>query len=1790
MNLSSIKILILGYFLVYISSITTGYLDIKTLPEDYITKQYSGSYKIRFQNLKYNFDFLTIKLLNRYESKSGQIVFLSFSDNQCKKERYQMSYSHSGDSIMILNMTEIKNKTSYICVYCLDDYYCNYTIGYDQNYIQRFPMVDITYSYYASKNYMNINFGIRAEDTIFDKIKASTNYYQIFWIKKLYNNDFINYSYNKTKIHEDYNGIYFQNNITNKYETFNRYIDFEVSSKEGEFIQSGSSLISYNTSSSLKGKYYFYDIKPLNVNDIESIGHLSNANLTEICYNLHIHSYYNTIKQFYIYGLVYQKFAKTYFKDKNGNIVSNTEKEIIDGNFIEIVYYPSNFSNKFCVSVLKSDKYNTPKEITFSIQLISHKKINPFYLLISPQKPETIYPRIIQKGEFIILSRIKPPKKSSMISFTINSIYGNPEIKYYQCTEFPYCNINENQIKSLSKIDPNKIHNYTDILGNSSIFGANQTLFVFTCSDVTEFCLFDTTFFSENDRIILKEGKIFSQFLLDRHKNKFIAEFEEYDNLSKIILELIIFGGNAELKIFNENLNITNYFLLNKKNYIIDTDEINEKKIEFEVYSNKKSFYSIRYIAIRKDGLNGLNLLDTIGINFIDYIDNNYKYKNIEVQNSKYDQKFPLLINYYSPNCKLQIKKNNNNLDTSLYNNFYQEYIPSSNSINYSYNISIKEYESISADKRCKLFSNNFKITNENYEKIGTLLVNENIPLVYKFIKEIFKIRYIYPNYDCNKDTLINLKLYNNKKYLINITYNSNEKILLKNITKSEIIIIEKNRIGKIEDENNLIIDISLLDSFTDTIPILETNIHQIKNKFMYLEKGIFKKDLISKNNNLYCYTDIFENDEGYIKIDLDKEKVKIKGKIVEIDKIDLNEEINWDSIEVENENEFLSFDIYSKKLYFTKKDTLICKNGCYLLINIEPPAIKDFSREIKFFPINIMVALIKNSISNSFKIKIEPDEIIVSSIFNNYYEDEKMFELYQLNIPYNAESIDIEFHSKIAKLLIFKEDEQISYENNVFKLEPGQILKIPKNILINENYNTLDNIRIIICVLAEKIYWIDFSYSFKVHLNKKDNFKIYKIMNDYNTLCRPDYFENNMYRCLFMVDSSGIASDNYLFLYSKSRSGNGKIYMKGDYLNNNTIYDIFDIESLNNSVPNKNAKFDTENNDIHYILLSPNEDNKYFYLSVLSNSNSPIELISIFYIYNDGLIPRPNLMQIFLLNNSLKNEINLNLISPNSIMINAGLIKGEGEIYFNKKIFKLNEKNKKILFAENSDINENLIFKKKNIGNDTLLSSEKEEDFIFYIEYYYRNSTLNIDEITFGENSMIEYKNTDYPLYLYSNIDKHFEHDINIFFNVYNLSNSEQDLKYVKNKELDIISLFYEEKNRDKIFNETEKEKLYNIEGSYDPAINVGQIYIYKDYLNNINSFNSDNLKYLLAIEKNGENDIFTSNGIKMTTNFIKENSGISIVENKYIYGKIFENNTKNTYKLKVDDNAEYIMIQFSANSEIVDFIITINDDSKEINDIYEDYKRKKENGKIITTFKRPNDVKYLYLNIYVNNSSYENNIEKLKNYVFKYKNIFDENNLNEYPIINNNKLNCSINESKGERTNIKLSYNKIKNEENYEIIYSLKMVKKEDLIEGELYDTIAITESNSTISQFKRNKVDIQNNIIDIPLDFFDDNFAYIVLIAQIIDGDNIEYFSYQSIKSLKEIIFIRDGKNNKFYLQFILIPIIVLIIVAAIIILVKFKKKNKIGDENLIKEVEMANPIEYDDVLLDNSNELN
>ena len=172
-------------------------------------------------------------------------------------------------------------------------------------------------------------------------------------------------------------------------------------------------------------------------------------------------------------------------------------------------------------------------------------------------------------------------------------------------------------------------------------------------------------------------------------------------------------------------------------------------------------------------------------------------------------------------------------------------------------------------------------------------------------------------------------------------------------------------------------------------------------------------------------------------------------------------------------------------------------------------------------------------------------------------------------------------------------------------------------------------------------------------------------------------------------------------------------------------------------------------------------------------------------------------------------------------------------------------------------------------------------------------------------------------------------------------------------------------------------------------------------------------------------------------------------------------------------------------------------------------------------------------------------------------------------------------------EKKKMKIIFNKIENYINYDIIYSLKIVKKDDLIKDELIEeksnTIALTESISNITLIKNNddidKITIPYDIIE---DNFENDFAYIEVIAQINDDYNTEYIAYEPIKSSKEITIDTTLETTTIFI--ILFEIISIIIIICLIIFL-FYYKNQLEEKQNKHSIEMKiKPlIKYDDIIL-------
>ena len=287
------------------------------------------------------------------------------------------------------------------------------------------------------------------------------------------------------------------------------------------------------------------------------------------------------------------------------------------------------------------------------------------------------------------------------------------------------------------------------------------------------------------------------------------------------------------------------------------------------------------------------------------------------------------------------------------------------------------------------------------------------------------------------------------------------------------------------------------------------------------------------------------------------------------------------------------------------------------------------------------------------------------------------------------------------------------------------------------------------------------------------------------------------------------------------------------------------------------------------------------------------------------------------------------------------------------------------------------------------------------------------------------------------------------------------------------------------------------------------------------------------------------------------------------------------NRYKLKLDISDDFIYIQFSI--VIVKWLVLMFS-----NNPYIEYD---ENGKKNIILKKEGNKNYVYFEIYWDKNQNEVN-QKLNNYVFKIIDNYNINNKGKYKIIDNNNIICQITESENRKKIMEIIFNKIENYQKYDIIYSLKIVKKEDKkdeLNEELSKTIALTESNSNIIQIRNNDddININNDKIIITLDKvekdFEENFEYIEVIAQVKDDYNFEYnteyIAYEPIKSIKT--------KTKYLLTAKVILIIeilsIIIIICLILYILHLKKQQIIEEKNHAIEMKIKPLIKYDDIIL-------
>ena len=986
----------------------------------------------------------------------------------------------------------------------------------------------------------------------------------------------------------------------------------------------------------------------------------------------------------------------------------------------------------------------------------------------------------------------------------------------------------------------------------------------------------------------------------------------------------------------------------------------------------------------------------------------------------------------------------------------------------------------------------------------------------------------------------------------------------------------------------NMGITIHVIDIIDENDPSIELTVKQIGNIPYYIPKGVVRQDFLSGVTPLNLFSTLGVNDEGYISIDFARGSGEVYAKIVGFNEKDRNKE--WRQYEFPKTQEgTLKYEFYNKRLIFNSTETSKCDNGCYLLISLKSSAEGKLDEEYCSHPFSIAIVLTPKSSGNEPIVQINPEEYIIGSLSDkNKIKNNQMYQYYQITIPYEAEKVIFDWQSDSAILLVSNDDQKPTLQKNILKgdLMKDTIYELSKYEI--KSGGKIAQTNLIIGVYTEDLESIEgTAYSFRVHFSKTLN--IYKVNSDKKNLCKPDKIENtDKYRCLYMITMSDLDFIYDLMIYSRSQSSSASTYMYGRFIENQ-YYDSFNVEELKNNMPNENSPYNTNQSNVDFIFLTLSDIDSHFYVSVISDKPDIIELITSFKTFDVKLSPNPSSVELYAMNNLQLME--LNFVTTKPLFINIVSLNGESTLYFKgeeKIAYSLRGRDDRLSLAIPSKAkgeSTTLIVEKNstNQNNIPFLTEKKIElpAVAFYLDYYIRSIELNLDEIYLGKTAEIAYKSSDFPFYYYSKLSNTQE-SINAFFILHDIEYSSKNNKF-SSEDIDIRGTVVSQKTIYLVkVNDESKPNLENspILGIYDPALQVGQVYFSPSQLQT----NLNNPTIYLSLEKTAKN--YKVERIRIELAAVQENTDVPVTEKLYQYGKINDYNAVNSYRLKVDNSTGFMRIQFSSNSENVNYAIAKTKNTKK-NMALTGVESKEIRGKKFITFDKPKDTQYIYFNVFLKEDNNSASIAS-NNYVFKYINSDSKSKFFEYNIVDNDStLSYEKNKDSNKYT---VTFKKIKSQgqSGIDVIYSLKAVKFNNY-KNEKFKTIALTESSSNVTQVKNPST--RDNKITLEIEAENENeIGFLQVIAQIRQGPITEYEAYDPITFDKK----DSGSSDKSKLIIILVisGVLLLIVIALVIIILAFNSKNKdlMEQVNKISFIKSgAKPNDDVNLLLDNQNEL-
>ena len=1683
--------------------------------------------------------YLKIEVSNSNTQNHEYVIAFSSTDQECL-EREQLS-NGNGKAVMFLKRTQL-NSNIYLNVKC-SSAPCSFDLNLlgdnsiELNYNEQ-------YSYYVTENNQDMDFDLVNSD--FD---LNDNEFLSLWITSNKNaeysidSEFEMKEYSKKQL----NKLKLTTNKINE-----SIILVKVSAKEGDVINLGSFITGNNF---------------LSINNQEIKGYLQKDFSNEDCYQFEKNDLYEKSEEFYLNVNFYSKIAEIYFKDESGAEVSDTIKTIDNGYFSQ-TFSPKTLNYKyFCIRfpTKESSKYDI-NEIAYNVQLTDPKQSETKLNLFQIQNLGQFYERRLQSGEIFLFSGPFFEDVSKM-TYDMLSEFGFPDLLFGECTNYPLCVYDELKIENPKSINDHSSYKKT-ITEKKSPIDPEQNILVVKCIE-KETCGFKTLIYSDITYVNLIEKNIFTNYINNNEKNYYKIDYSGEKTATKIYLDLMIFTGDVMLEI-DSKVNINKVYAANKVLYSIKLDSsIQNNEFIFNVTSSKNSYYSIQYSLIRdgddswitnklKDGISYMVIIDPEAT---DQKGEKKQYKIVQYSNLRTEDNLPFLVNFYSLNCKLNITaKRYDTQGNIVYNpiesfgNYFQDIIekddPIYNTDPYEYNLTIISTDlSDYNNKLCMVYASSLELNTIEELDEKQILLSDNEPKQIVFKDDYDTIQYLYPHSDPDKDVIIKFNLLDIAKYSVDVSFDHTKPQYSYTYTQTgnDIIYLSKNEWKNICKQNNvcpIIFTIKLDSTFVEKNPQLLISVKNVQDSVpSYLTKNEVYSDFLLGENWQYYFTELGQNDEADVIVNYRRGSGRLYGKIVQKDATVPEEGSDWHEMYKfpKTVEESLYFYGYIKKLIISKENTTNCQNGCYLLLSLKTSIVANQTFDYREHPFSIVIHNVPvNTPQEKFPVITLPlEEYITGNIYK--VESNNINEYFYALFPHDAEKIIIDIQSKVVNFYINVGSEKPTVSLNDFSyLSNGQdtIYEISKSEFLNKAKekgieipveNSLKGLSMTIGLYTTKTDSLYTAvYTFKVHLPFSD-LNIYDVKSDQKTLCKTTYYENKNL-CLFMIHYLGIDYINQLLLFPTTQN-HSPYEMHAGFVEQ-VKYEFFDHTYIRNNIPTKESLYTTSTSKLSYIYVEHGLYADYFlFVSVETENPTIVELLTSFYTDDKQLSPNPSTPVLFVVKNE---QFLFEFTTEEDLIINFVAISGEGEVYWEKDdnvSYYLRGKDDRLALTstiENKSDLERLYSKLmvKNHNWESIKYTAKCPGFAFYINYLLRTPKINLDELVFGKSTNFAYRETDFPVYIYSSL-KSLEKDTNVFINFYELISPEGEYSQFSTDapfELKCMILseemIYDIKLNPENLPDFEDNKNIIFNGFYDSAVKTGYIHIKKNDFQKVNITIDEKPILVMKINKNSNYKGMTNfKRINLEAAVIQESIFNPISEKIYQYGKLNLNNNKHVYVLQTNSEKKLMRIHFSANSGKINWAISTNNgDTK--NSSFSETRSEFLNGRILYTFNsNPDKNDFLYLTIFHDDDKAES--EKITNYVFKYINSINLTSYKEYKL-SDSSVKINVTDSSNDKKNYNLIFSPVTGYEELQISYMIKFVSKDDMLDDEDYQSIAVTESKSFVKEYLNpevidGKISIEiNNINEI-------DYRYVQVIAQIKDKNIVEYVSYDSIYIKKSIVWI-------------------------------------------------------------------